>query len=77
MNNPNKTLSSAHLQLRTKGYPQKTSGINYKWTINIQQLFNRILQQLLKPDLPNTKRFYKWNRKQLQNSTPFCLNEVL
>jgi len=30
MNNPNKTLSSAHLQLRTKGYPQKTSGINYK-----------------------------------------------
>jgi len=29
MNNSVKTLSSAHLQLRTKRYPQKTSGINY------------------------------------------------
>jgi len=28
MNNPSKTLSSARLQLRTKRYPQKTSGIN-------------------------------------------------
>jgi len=47
MNNPI-TLSSAHLQLRTKRYPQKTSGINC-WIVNIQQLSNHILQQLLKP----------------------------
>jgi len=48
MNNPSKTLSSARLQLRTKRYPQKTSGINH-WKINIQQLSNCTLQQLLKP----------------------------
>jgi len=48
MNNAIKTLSSAHLQLRSKRYPQKTSDINY-WNINILQLSNRILQQLLKP----------------------------
>jgi len=29
MNNAIKTLSSAHLQLRSKRYPQKTSDINY------------------------------------------------
>jgi len=29
MNNASKTLSSAHLQLRTKRYSQKKSGINY------------------------------------------------
>ena len=34
-------------------------------------------QQLLKRDLPNTKRFYKWNRKQLQKLNPLCLHEVL
>jgi len=76
MNNHIKTLSSARLQLRSERYPQRTSGINY-WNINIQELSNRIFQQLLKPDLPNIKRFYKCNRKQLQISTPFCLNEVL
>jgi len=27
--------------------------------------------------MPKTKRFYKWNRKQLQNFIPLCLNEVL
>jgi len=47
MNNAIKTLSSAHLQLRSKRYLQETSGINY-WNINIQELLNRILQQLLK-----------------------------
>jgi len=36
-----------------------------------------MLQQLLKSNLPNTKRFCKWNRKLLQNSPPFCLNEML
>jgi len=35
------------------------------------------MQHLLKPDLPNTKRFYKLNRKQFQNLSPFYLNEVL
>jgi len=29
MNNAFKTLSSAHLQLPTECYPQKTSGFNY------------------------------------------------
>jgi len=29
IHNPMKTLSSARLELRTKRYPQKTSGINY------------------------------------------------
>jgi len=41
------------------------------------QLSNNILQQLLKPDLPNTKRLYKGNRKQLQNLSILSLNEVL
>jgi len=34
------------------------------------------LQQVLKPDLPNTKRFHKCNRKQLQNFSHLCFNEV-
>jgi len=55
---PWKRLNSTHLQLRTKRYLQKTSSSNY-WNINIQQPSNRVLQQLLKPDLPNKKRFYK------------------
>jgi len=74
MNNAIKTLSSTQLQLRTKHYLQKTSSSNY-WKINIQQLSNPILQQLLTPDLLHTKRFYKWNRKQLKNLSPFCLND--
>jgi len=74
MNNATETLSSTHLQLRTKLSLQKTSSSNY-WNINIQQPSKRILHQLLKPDLQNTKRFYKWNRKQLQNLSPFCLND--
>ena len=73
MSNAIKTLSSRHLHLRIKRYLQKTSSSNC-WNINIQQLSNRILEQLLKPDLPNTKDFYKWNRRQLQNLSPFCLN---
>jgi len=40
-------LSSKPLQLRIKCYLQKTSSSKY-WNINIQQLSNRILQQLLK-----------------------------
>jgi len=56
MNNAIKTLSRRHLQ--------KTSSNNC-WNINFQQLWNCILQHLLKPDLPNTKRFYKWNKKQI------------
>jgi len=64
MNNAIKTLSSTHLQLRTKCYLQKTSSSNC-WNINIQQLSNCILQQLLKTGLPNKKRFYKRNRKQI------------
>jgi len=52
MNNAFKTLSSTHLQLRTKCYLQKTSSSNC-WNINIQQLSNCILQQLLKTGLPN------------------------
>jgi len=43
--------------------------------VNIQQPSKRILQQLLKHDLPNSKRFYERNRKQLQNLSPFCLND--
>jgi len=38
MNNPIRTLSSADLQLRTKRYPQKTSGISL--TIEISKLNN-------------------------------------
>ena len=73
INNPIKTLNRTHLQLRTKRSLQKT-GSNYR-DINIQQPSKHISQQLLKPDLPNTKRFYKWNRKPLQNLSPFCLND--
>jgi len=47
MNNAIKNLSSAHLQLRTKRYLQKTS--SNRWNINIQQLSNRIFQYLSKP----------------------------
>jgi len=39
MNNAVKTLSSTHLQLRTKRFLQKTSSSNY-WNINIQQPSN-------------------------------------
>jgi len=56
MNNAIKRLSSTHLQLRSKRYLQKTRSSEY-WNINIQQLSNRILQQLLKPDLPNKNAF--------------------
>jgi len=58
MNNAIKILIKEHqLQLRNNDYLQKTSRSKY-WNINIQQLSNRILQQLLKHGLPNTKRFY-------------------
>jgi len=69
MNNTVKTLSSTHLQLRTKRYPQKTSSSNC-WNINIQQVSNCILQQLLKPDLPNTKRFYKKKQNKFKPFLP-------
>ena len=64
MNNTIKRLSSTHLQVRTTRYLKKTSSSkgsrqDLSRNINIQQLSNRILQQLLKPDLPNKKPFYK------------------
>jgi len=77
MNNAMKKLSSTHWQLRTKWYLQKTISSSKYWNFNIHELSNRILQQLLKPDMPNKKRFYKKNSKQLKNLTPLCLNEVL
>jgi len=46
MNNAIETLSSTQLQSRSKRHLQKTSSSNY-WKINIQQLSNRILEQLL------------------------------
>jgi len=47
--------------------------LKYQHSTTIEPYFAAIIEK----DLPNTKRFYKWNRKQLKNVSPFCLSEVL
>jgi len=52
-----------HLQLRTK---LKPSEVTTETAITIEPYFTL--------DLPNTKRFYKQKRKQLQNLNPLHIN---
>jgi len=47
--------------------------LKYQHSTTIETYFAATIEN----DLPNTKRFYKWIRKQLKNVSPLYLREVL
>ena len=77
MNNAIKTDQAAHIcnyELNVTFRRQVVATVEISTFNNYRTVY---LQRLFKPDLRNTKRFYKLNRQQLQNLIPLCRNEVL